>query len=456
MSLHKINKGLELPISGAPEQRIDEARTPARVAILADDYVGMKPTMQVALGDEVRRGQLLFVDKKTPGVRFTSPASGRVSAIHRGERRAFQSMVVELDQGELAGSGESVSFDSYSGKHPSELSREDVRELLLESGLWTSLRVRPMSRVANPAETPFAIFVTASDTNPLAASADVVLAGKEAHFARGVEAIGKLTDGAVYVCKSSGGAAVAPTGEKFRLEEFTGPHPSGTVGVHIHALAPVSRQREVWHLNYQDAIAIGKLFGDGRLDVERVISLAGPVVERPRLIRTRLGASADALVERELKPGENRVISGSVLSGRAAMGETFGYLGRYHSQISAVKEGREREFLGWMGPGAGVYSVISVFASKLIPGKKFDFTTTTNGSDRAMVPIGLYERVFPIDIPPTFLLRALLMADVERSEELGCLELDEEDLALCSFVCPGKADYGPLLRKVLTMIEKEG
>ena len=219
---------------------------------------------------------------------------------------------------------------------------------------------------------------------------------------------------------------------------------------------PVSRLRSVWNVGYQDVIAIGKLFGEGVLDVERIISLAGPTVKNPRLLRTRMGVSLAELTEGQLVECENRVISGSVLSGRTAMGDETGYLGRYHLQVTALAEGRERELFGWLGLGPTKYSTINSYLGSVIPGAKFRFTTTTNGSDRAMVPIGMYEEVMPMDIMPTFLLRALLMQDIERAEELGALELDEEDLALCTFVCPGKSDYGPLLRKLLTTIEKEG
>lgn len=412
--------------------------------------------MHVNEGDDVRRGQLLFEDKKTTGVRYTSPASGRVVAINRGDRRVLQSVVIQLDAGELAGRSDGVTFDSFSGDPPRVLSRQQVKDLLIESGLWTALRTRPFSKVPDPAETPRSIFVTAIDTSPLAASADVVLEGREEHFERGLRALARLTDGPVWLCKAPGGLARAPQEPRFHEEEFAGPHPAGTPGLHIHYLDPVTRAKAVWYADCQDVIAIGKLFASGELDVERVVSLAGPAVKRPRLLRTRLGASTDDLTEGELNGGENRVVSGSVLSGRTARGETFGYLSRYHHQISALPEDRRREFIGWMAPGLDKYSTINTFVSRLIPGKKFRLTTSSHGSDRAMVPIGMYERVMPLDIEPTFLLRALLVGDIERAEELGCLELDEEDLALCTFVCPGKTEYGPLLRKILTIIEKEG
>lgn len=457
MGVHKIRKGLDLPIQGEPRQEIERAAAPSRVALLADDYVGMKPTMLVAVGDSVRRGQPLFEDKKNPGVRYTAPAAGSVTGIHRGARRALQSVVIQLDAGELAGEGECASFEAFAGRHPAELAAEKVRALLLESGLWTALRVRPFGKAPAVDSSPHSLFVTASDTNPHAPAVDVVMQGQEEHFARGVAALAKLAGEApVYVCKSRGSAVAAPAGDTVQLEEFAGPHPSGTAGLHIHTLDPVDRAKQVWHLDYQDAISIGKLFASGTLPVERVVSVAGPAVQRPRLLRTRLGASTAALTHRELEDGPVRVISGPVLSGRRAEGDILGYLGRYDCQISALREDSRRRLLGWLAPGAATFSVLNLFLAKWLPRRKFAFTTSTNGSRRAMVPVGVYERIMPMDILPAPLLRALLMGNAQRAEELGALELLEEDLALCSFVSPEKADYGPLLRDVLTTLEKEG
>ena len=456
MGLHKVRKGLRLPISGEPEQAVREGGAPGKVALLASDYVGLRPTMRVAEGDDVRRGQLLFEDKTAPGVGYTSPGAGKVAAINRGERRAFQSVVIELSQNERGGRGEEVSFSSFTGKHASGLSRNDVVGLLVESGLWTALRERPFSRVAVPEDKPRSVFVSAMDTHPLAPSVDVVLEGRHSDFEHGLIAISKLTDGPVFVCTAPGSQVPISRDDPFRREEFQGPHPAGTVGLHIHELDPVDRHKTVWHVGYQDVMAIGKLFQTGKLDVERVISIAGPAVQQPRLVRTVIGASTGDVLRNDLGEGENRVISGSVFSGRQASGEMLGYLGRYDRQVTVLREERDREFLGWLGPGLDKFSIINTFVSKLIPGKKFAFTTSTNGSVRAIVPIGMYEKVMPMDIMATALLRSLLMRDVVRAEELGCLELDEEDLGLCTFVDPGKNDYGPYLRDVLTTIEKEG
>ncbi|GAB4377672.1 MAG: Na(+)-translocating NADH-quinone reductase subunit A [Calditrichia bacterium] len=449
MGLIKIKKGLDIPISGSPEQTISDAKETTRVALIGDDYVGMKPTMAVAVGERVKLGQLLFTDKKTPGVKYTSPGCGKVVEINRGAKRHFQSIVIELD------GKEEVTFPSYDESKLASLSRSDIVNQLLDSGLWTALRMRPFSKVANPETTPHSIFVTAMDTNPLAPSVEKIIEGNEPHFLNGLSLISRLTDGKVFLCRAPG--AKIPTNglANVSVEEFAGPHPAGNVGTHIHFLDPVHSKKTVWYINAQDVIAIGYLFTTGKIRVERVLSLAGPAVKRPRLVKTRMGAALVDVVAGELKEGDNRVISGSVLTGRAAQGP-YGYLGRYHQQISVVPEEHRREFLGWLKPGMNLFSVKKILISSLFPHKKFDFTTSLNGALRAIVPVGSYEKVMPLDIIPTYLLRALAVADVEEAENLGCLELDEEDLALCTYVCPSKIDHGANLRNTLTIIEKEG
>lgn len=454
MPVHKISRVLDLPMSGAPAQEIHDGPRVDRVAILASDFVGMKPRMICHVGDAVRRGQALFEDRKAPGTMHTAPGEGRVVAIHRGARRALLSVVIELSEQDQAGAGEQISFAGYTGAPVASLSAEQVGGLLQESGLWTSLRTRPFSRTPEPGTTPSSIFVTAIDTRPHAPSVDVVLKGREKDFQSGLVALTKLCP-RVWLCKAAG-SSVSGQVPGVTTEEFSGRHPAGLVGTHIHLLDPVSRQKTVWHVHYQDVIAIGHLFETGQLDVRRVVSLAGPPVKRPRLLRTRLGAPLSALSAGDLPEGEIRVISGDVLSGRAASGDVEGYLGRYDLQVSALREDRSREFIGWLLPGANKFSTVWTYLGGLLPGKRFDFTTTTHGEHRDMVPIGMYERVMPLDILPTFLLRALLTRDVERAEKLGALELDPEDLGLCTFVCPGKQDYGVELRATLDTILKEG
>jgi Na+-transporting NADH:ubiquinone oxidoreductase subunit A len=459
MAVHKMKKGLDLPINGAPEQSIQDSKTPTRIALLADDYIGMKPTMLVQPGDTVKRGQPVFEDKKSPGILYTAPGAGTVLAIHRGDKRALQSVTIELSDGERSGAisaDEQVSFAAYTGKDIAGLNRDDVRSLLIESGLWTGFRTRPYGKVPSVDTDPDAIFINGMDSNPLTADVDVVVGENKDAFERGIAAIAKLRERHIYLCVKDGSDISAGPYSGVQVESFSGPHPSGTVGVHIHTLLPVHRERVAWHIGYQDVIAIGKLFTTGMLDTSRVVALAGPQVTKPRLIRTRIGASLDELTAGELTEDENRIISGSAFSGRKAQGENVGYLGRYANQVTVLHEDRERVFMGWLGPGQEKFSIINTFVSKLKRDKKFDFTTSKNGSERAMVPIGMYEDVMPMDFMMTHLLRAIVMGDVERAEELGCLELDEEDLALSCFVCPGKYEYGPYLRQILTQIEHEG
>ena len=441
-----IKKGLDLPIAGAPKQEIEDGPAIGKVAVLGVDSIDLRPTMAVSEGDSVKKGQLLFEDKKTPGVRYTSPASGKVIGVHRGAKRALLSVVIEI-----AGD-EEERFEQHMGTAPDQLSRQQVRDTLVESGLWTALRTRPYSKVPMPDSAPHSIFVTAIDTNPLAVDPQAVLRESEDDFARGLTLLGKLTEGPVYVCKAPGvSIAVAEA----QVVEFAGPHPAGLPGTHIHFLDPVGAAKTVWHIGYQDVVACGKLFATGSLWTERVVALGGPQVEQPRLLRTHQGACLSELTAGQLQPGENRVIAGSVLAGRVAAGP-LDFLGRYHAQVSVLAEGREREFLGWQKPGVDKFSIKNVFASKLLPSQLFDFTTSTEGSDRAMVPIGSYEQVMPLDILATLLLRALIVEDTDRAQALGCLELDEEDLGLCTFACPGKHEYGPILRRNLARIEREG
>ena len=441
-----IKKGLDLPIAGAPKQEIEDGPAIGKVAVLGVDSIDLRPTMAVSEGDSVKKGQLLFEDKKTLGVRYTSPASGKVIGVHRGAKRALLSVVIEI-----AGD-EEEHFEQHMGTAPDQLSRQQVRDTLVESGLWAALRTRPYSKVPMPASEPHSIFVTAMDTNPLAADPQAVLRESEDDFARGLTLLGKLTEGPVYVCKAPG---VSIATAEAQVVEFAGPHPAGLPGTHIHFLDPVGAAKTVWHIGYQDVVACGKLFATGSLWTERVVALGGPQVEQPRLLRTRQGACLSELTAGQLQPGENRVIAGSVLAGRVAAGP-LDFLGRYHAQVSVLAEGREREFLGWQKPGVDKFSIKNVFASKLLPSQLFDFTTSTEGSDRAMVPIGSYEQVMPLDILATLLLRALIVEDTDRAQALGCLELDEEDLGLCTFACPGKHEYGPILRRNLARIEREG
>ncbi|MDD5269292.1 MAG: Na(+)-translocating NADH-quinone reductase subunit A [Methylococcales bacterium] len=445
-----IKNGLDLPITGGPKQIIEDGNKVKSVAILGMDYVGMKPTMMVSEGDTVKLGQVLFTDKKNPGCAFTSPGAGVVKAINRGAKRALQSVVIELK-----GSAQ-VSFNKYSESELNSLTAEQVKENLLASGLWTTLRTRPYGKTPVVDSKPSSIFVTAIDTRPLAGDPAVIIKDRAEDFANGLTAIAKLTEGKTYVCKAAG--ADFATGSAVTLAEFSGPHPAGLAGTHIHFIDPVNINKCVWYLDYQAVMAIGALFTTGKLNVERVVSLAGPTVKNPRLIRTRVGANTDDLVAGELTDDiESRVISGSVLYGHTAA-DWSAYLGCYNNQISALQEGRARELFGWIVAGKDKYSALNVYTSSVERknNRLFPLTTDKNGSNRAIVPVGVYETVMPMDILSTPLLKSLVIGDSDQAQLLGCLELDEEDLSLFTFVDPGKHDFGPVLRANLTKIEKEG
>lgn len=447
----KIKRGLDLPISGAPRQEIDGAPAVKQVAILGGEYPGMRPTMEVAEGDKVIKGQLLFTDKKTDGVKYTAPGTGTVVAINRGQRRALQSVVIELDEG----SDEAVSFTAYKAEQLASLERDAIVQQLVDSGQWTTLRTRPYGKVPAVDCQPNSIFVTAIDTNPLAANPDVIIGKNEQAFRNGLTVLSRLTAGPVWVCRAPQSTLPSFAGGQIREESFAGPHPAGNPSTHIHYLDPVGMAKTVWSVGYQEVIAIGQLFTTGELYVERVVALAGPQVTQPRLLRTRVGADMASLTAGELKAGENRIVSGSVFNGHNARGP-LAYLGRNANQVTVLLEGRERVMFGYLSPGVKRHSVMGIYLSKLIPGRKLDMTATTNGSERAMVPLGNYEAVMPLDILATQLLRAVVVKDTDSAQDLGALELIEEDLALCTYACVGKYEYGPLLRDVLTTIELEG
>ena len=445
----KIKRGLDIPLAGAPSAEIESAPATRAVALLGGDYHGMKPTMAVQVGDVVKRGDLLFTDKKCEGVRYTAPAGGRVASINRGAQRAFQSIVIEIDGDEPA------KFEQFSSESARKLPAETIKQQLIDSGQWTSLKARPFGRVADPATTPTGVFITAIDTHPHAPDPEQVIALEAEAFEVGQVLLANLVACPVYLCAAPGAQMPQAVHERLSRHDFAGPHPAGLAGTHVHFLMGASVEKIAWTIGYQDVIAMGRLFLDGALYTDRIISLAGPAVSRPRLISSRVGADLQALVAGEQHGEDARLLSGSVLGGRAVQSDTA-YLGRYHQQVALLPEGRDRAFMGWLSLGLQKHSVMGIYLSSWLGSKPLAMSTNTNGSERAMVPVGAYEKVMPLDILPTQLLRALLVGDTETAQALGCLELDEEDLALCTYVCPGKYEYGGILRDNLTQIEKEG
>ncbi len=443
-----IREGLNVPIAGQPVQDIHSGPEISQVALLGDDYIGMRPTMMVTEGDQVKLGQPLYSDKKTEGVLFTSPAAGTVKAVNRGAKRKFLSIEIEIH------GDDEVTFASHDNL--GDLTREAIQTQLVESGSWLAFRTRPFSRTPALGTEPSSIFVTAMDTNPLAADPELIIAQQKDLFVAGLHVIRKLTDGKTYVCHRNDSRIPGDNVPNVEFEEFRGPHPAGLAGTHIHYIDPVGPNKTAWHIGYQDVIAIGHLFTTGRIMTERVIAIGGPLVAKPALFKTRLGARLDDLLVKESGNLKNaRIVSGSVLCGRNAAAPV-NYLGRFHNQVSVLEEGNHREFMGWQKPGGDKFSLTGIYLGSWLRDKLFPMTTTTHGSKRAMVPVGTYEKVMPLDILPTQLLRALIVQDTDEAQKLGCLELDEEDVALCTYVCPGKYEYGKILRDNLTTIEKEG
>lgn len=444
-----IKKGMNLPISGAlNEANSKHVGATKYVAVVGVDYLGLRPSMKVEVGSSVQKGQVLFEDKKNPGVVFTAPQSGVVRFIERGERRRLLSVVIEVND------DKALSFQAYSQQQLSDLSDEQVREQLLSSGAWTALRTRPYSKIPHADSRPHSIFINTMNSNPLAFDPTLALQGREADYQAGLTVLAKLTDGFLHVCKKPDSILPECHDEKIKVHEFDGVHPAGLAGTHIHFIDPVHEEKTVWYLGLQDLLAIGRLFLSGELDSQRMVALGGPGLKQPQLLVTCLGADLNELLEKNLKEGELRIISGSVLSGRQTCKQTA-YLGRYDEQVSVLFEGREKIFIEFMRPGKNKFSITSAYLGHFAK-KKFAMTTTTNGSPRPMVPIGVYEQVMPLDILPTLLLKSLIVKDTDTAKDLGCLELDEEDLALCSYVCPGKYDYGAILRENLTQIEQDG
>ncbi len=436
MTVYRIKKGLSLPVKGAPSGEVIDMTSVSCVGILGDDYPNLKPSMLVKEGETVKKGQPVFTDRKNPSAVFTAIATGIVKAVHRGDKRKFLSLVIEKT------SGDAVRFDT------SYTDRSTALKLLTDSGLFTSLRRLPFAVVPHADDKPDAVFVNCMDTRPLAPDMKLLYQGNEEYFAEGMKLVKMLAD-KTYVCcapdmKVADDAVI-----------FDGIHPAGLTGTHVHFLRPVSMRRCVWTMDMQTVIDIGYLIKHKELNESKTIALSGACVKSPCHIKTVKGASIRQITNGRIEEENTRVINGSVLYGLTVSEETA-YLSSVMNQVSVVNEQTDRPFMGWLMPGAKVHSVKNIFLSKILREKNVEFDTSMKGCVRAMVPVGIYEKVMPMDILPTHLLRALLVKDYETAEKLGCLELSEEDLSLCTYACPGKIDYAPVLRSALTEIEKEG
>ena len=447
MQQFNLRRGLTLPIAGAPRQSIENPASVQHYAVLGDDYLDLKPSVLVEEGDVVGAGSPLFFNKSVPEAMVTAPVSGRIKAVNRGARRRLISIEIAAD-GDAA---EPVDFSDAGDLGTSE----GLVARLCAAGLWTSFRTRPYSKVPDPSTRPATIYISAMDTEPLAPDAALVISEEPEAFEKGLEAIASLSEGKTYLCFSDGATIPGENIAGVERASFSGPHPAGLSGTHMHFLEPPTASRLVWTIAYPDVLSIGRLLLTGRYDPSRVIALAGPQCRDPRLVRTSDGASMIELTESDM-PADLplRMISGSVLSGRAGDGASA-YLGRYARQITLIEEDRAQIPMGWIRPMVEKYAVQPVLGSAMAR-REFPLTSNLNGGRRAMVPLGTFEELMPQDFLPTQLLRALLVMDTDQAQALGALELDEEDLGLVGFACPAKYEYGLALRDCLTKIEKEG
>jgi Na+-transporting NADH:ubiquinone oxidoreductase subunit A len=411
------------------------------------DFPGLIPRLNVKPGDIVSAGSPLFHDKLRPEIFFTSPVSGKVVSVERGDRRKLLEVVVEKNGNE---------YIDFGVSDPSGLSREKTKESLLVSGLWPAVRQRPYHVVANPNDVPKAIFISGFDTAPLAPDYNFIMDNSSASlFNSGITALKKLTDGKINLVLNGSGdsSELLKKAANVEISHFSGPHPAGNVGIHIHHLDPLNKGEIVWIINLQDVIAIGRLFEHGRYNHERIVALTGSEVEHTGYHKIISGASVSSLVKNNVKPGNLRYISGNVLTGTAIGAE--GYIGYYDSQVTVIPEGDYFEFFGWMKPGIDKFSFSRTFASSLIPSKGYRLDTNLHGGERAFVMTGQYEKVVPMDIYPMQLLKAILSEDIDLMENLGIYEIAEEDFALCEYICPSKIEIQSIVRKGLDLMVKE-
>ena len=437
--MYIIKKGLDLPISGVPSLELEDSSKISSVAILGSDYVGLKPTMLVKVGDCVQSGQKVLEDKKNPGVFLTAPASGTISSINRGDKRRFISIEIDTDT-----ENSPKTFKNASGK-------AEIINLLQESGLWSALRTRPFNRTPKINPLPDAIFINACDTNPLSTDPFNIIQEDQDLFNLGLLTLAEAFNLPIHCCFQNSDFSTAIDSVKYH--QFSGPHPSGLTSTHIHNIYPVGKDRLVWALGFQECISLGYLIKNKEIRTSKIIALSGEGVSEPKLIRTNYGANISSLTAGKVDD-TSRVISGSVIYGHSAY-SAMNYLGAFHNQVSVIPDQYDEPFMSWLMPGSKIHSKLNVFISSFIKPEKFNFNTAMNGSDRAIVPISSYEEVMPMDILVIQLLKALATYDLEMLIDLGVLELCEEDMALCSYVCPSKYDYSSLLSENLEMIYNE-
>lgn len=441
----RIRKGADIKLVGAAERVKGEAPFPSSFAIKPTDFHGLTPKMVVKEGAEVKAGSVIFFDKDNEHVKFTSPVSGEIAEIVRGEKRKILEVRIVPDQDQ--------KFEQFDVSDLS--SAEKVKAALMSSGMWPMLKQRPYDVMANPHLKPKAIFISAFDSAPLGPDYDFILHGQQEAFQKGLDALAKLTDGKVHLTTRGGSAADATFTQAKGIEHntITGPHPAGNVGIQIHHIDPINKGDIVWTISAQNVALMGKFLLTGKVDLKKTIALAGSEVEKPRYISTWVGASMKSIVEGQITAGDNRIISGNVLTGDKTYME--GYLGFYDDVVTVIPEGNEPQFMGWLAPNFHKFSLSKSYFSWLNPGKKYKLNTNMNGEDRAFVVSGQYEAVLPMDIYPVQLIKSIMTNDLDKMENLGIYEVIPEDLALCEYACTSKINVQSILRDGLDLAKKE-
>ncbi len=443
----KLKKGFDIRLEGIAEKKLAGVVNPVKYGVMPTDFPGLIPKLEVKPDTEVLAGTPLFHDKLRPEIKFTSPVSGSVVSVERGDRRKLLEVIVEKN-----GTG----YVDFGKADPEKLSAEQIKEHLLSSGLWPAIRQRPYHVVANPNDQPKSIFISGFDTAPLAPDYNYILENSSvADFRTGINALAKLTDGRInLILKGNGNDNKIFDGiEGVEKSYFSGPHPAGNVGVHIHHLDPLNKGEIIWFVNFQDVISIGRLFVEGVYKPERIVALTGSEVVNPQYYKMLSGSAVTSVVSGNIKPGNQRYVSGNVLTGTKINQD--GFLGYYDSQITVIPEGNYYEFFGWASPGINKFSFSRTFLSSLLPGRNYKLDTNMHGGERAFVVTGQYEKVVPMDIFPMQLLKAIIAEDIDNMENLGIYEVAEEDFALCEFICPSKIEIQSEIRKGLDLMRKE-
>ncbi len=447
-----IKRGYDIKLKGDAEKNISAANTSSIVAIKPTDFRLVKPKLFVKPGDSIMAGECLFHDKNRPELRFTSPLSGEIAEIILGPKRRIDEIRILTDK-------ENTKYTDFKKSNPADLPRQTIIEQLLESGCWNYLRQRPYNLIANPLDTPKAIFVSCFDSSPLAPDLDFIISKEKENFETGLQALQVLANDKLHIgirasaVNGSAASPVPPSFEKY-THQVKGPHPAGNVGIQIHHTSPIQKGEVVWYVHPQDVIIIGRLFKEGHYRAERLIAVTGSDMDRPRYIKAVTGQPLSDLINQEVDQHKTRLIQGNVLFGTTSSSSDF--LSFYTNQITAIPEGHKPEFLGWLLPGFNKLSLSRTFFSWLSPNKSYALNTNIHGEERAFVMSGQYDKVLPMDILPVFLLKAIMAKDVEKMEGLGIYEVSEEDFALCEFVCTSKIDVQQIIAEGLDLIREEG